>query len=350
MAARAMLRRRLLASATTCWRTPIRPALANRSRALRAFGSEVAPEAPPKRELPPLPQRGKKPAYRPGAYAVPRPVTVPAHIPRPSYADHPHGRPSELKEEEYAEVKTEAQIQRMRRACGLAAEALQLACETAKEGVTTHEVDNAVAEFVMSRGAYPVGINYYNFPRGLCASPNEVALHGVPNMRPLEAGDIVNFDVTVFLDGGYGDCSKMVCIGEVDDDAKRLCDDSWQCMIGAMAEVGPGVKLSSLGAFCAEFGAERGYGVVAEYCGHFIGRELHMRPNVLHVHNTNDLVLKPGMTFTIEPILLEGGSAEISPPLDDGWTIISPRGAWSAQSEHTVLVTENGVEPLTVPL
>lgn len=247
------------------------------------------------------------------------------------------------------ERKSPEQLDRMRRACGLAAEALVHACEVAKEGVTTDEVDRSVSEFVIGRGAYPVGINYHGFPRGLCASPNEVALHGIPNTRPLENGDICNFDVTVFLDDAYGDCSAMVCIGEIDADARRLVDTTKGLLDELVKLVGPGVKLSEVGNFCAEYTRGTNFGVVQEFCGHFIGRELHMRPNVFHVPNRNHLELRPGMTFTLEPILIEG-SAVILPAQADGWTILSQNGGWSAQWEHTVAITENGADILTLPL
>jgi len=254
-----------------------------------------------------------------------------------------------LTPEEWAEAKSPDAISRMRRACGLAAEALALACEHAKEGVSTDEVDRVVSEFVIARGAYPVGINYHGFPRGLCASPNEVALHGVPNTRPLESGDIVNFDVTVFIDGSFGDCSAMVCVGDVDEDARRLVQVTKECLDGAIGKVGPGTRLNAIGTFCEAFCKERGFGVVSEFCGHFIGRELHMKPNVLHVPNGQTLELRPGMTFTIEPILIEGGCPTLDVPKKDGWTIVSKYGHWSAQWEHTVLVTKHGAEILTVP-
>lgn len=237
-------------------------------------------------------------------------------------------------------------IGKMRSACGLAAEALALACEVAKVGVTTDEVDRRTSEFVISRGAYPVGINYYGFPRGLCASPNEVALHGVPNTRPLEEGDIINFDVTVYLNGAFGDCSAMVCVGDVDPAARFLVDATKQCLDEAVELVGPGLKLNQIGHFCHDFARKRGLHVVSQFCGHFIGSELHMLPNVSHVPNSLALELLPGMTFTIEPIFVEG-SAEITDALEDGWTILSKNGDWSAQWEHTVLVTEHGAEILT---
>jgi len=294
-----------------------------------------------------VPKRNKRPTFLPQEHVVPAHVAVPAEIRRPSYALSPSGKPRALAQEEYAEVKSERQIEQMRGACGLAADALALACEVAREGVTTDEVDRVVAEFLIARGGYPAGINYHGFPRGLCASPNEVVLHGIPNTRPLESGDIVNFDVTVYYDGAFGDCSAMVCVGDVDDDALRLVDAVRRCLLEAVALVGPGVKLNAVGDFCTRFAKEQGFSVVAEFCGHFIGSEMHMRPNVVHVPNGNDLELRPGNTFTIEPILIEGDSAELVGPLDDGWTYVSKSGGWSAQWEHTLLVTKHGAEVLT---
>lgn len=240
-------------------------------------------------------------------------------------------------------------IQRMRRANGLAAEALRHAGEVAREGVTTAEVDAAVCEFLIARHAYPVGINYHGFPRGLCASPNEVVLHGVPNTRPLESGDICNFDVTCYLDGAYGDCSAMSSIGQVDEDAQRLVSTTKALLDHLVKNVGPGILLSGVGDMCRKFTRGTGFESVEEFCGHFIGRELHMSPNVFHVPNGTALPLRPGMTFTMEPILVEG-SAKIRGPCEDGWTILSRNGGWSAQWEHTVLITENGCEVLTKPL
>lgn len=294
-------------------------------------------------------RRQQTPAFLPGVFVVPPAVRVPPHVSRPSYADDPNGIPRLPRDDEYGEAKGPVAIDKMRVAGQLAARALEVACKTAQEGVTTDEVDRAVAGFIIKHGGYPVGINYHGFPRAICASPNEVALHGVPNTRPLESGDIVNFDVVAYLDGAYGDCSAMVCIGQVDEDARRLVETTRECLVGVIDKVGPGVKLNSIGEFCADFASSRGYAVVAEFCGHFIGSELHMKPNVLHVPNGNALELRPGNTFTIEPILVEGGCAKLDEPEADGWTILSKNRGWSAQWEHTVLVTEHGAEVLTMP-
>ena len=320
-----------------CGRLPYRAPLQSQRRGILLYNLPTYP-------------RPSYPAYPLSKYEVPPAVQVPSHIPRPSYADHPRGIPRALLPEEYAERKSPEMIQKMRRACGLAAEALVLACDTAKEGVTTDEVDRKTSEFIISRGAYPVGINYYGFPRGLCASPNEVALHGVPNTRPLESGDIVNFDVTVFLDGAYGDCSAMACIGEVSYTAYCLVRDTRKCLEEVIRRVGPGVKLNDIGYWCEMLGKRKYLNTVREFCGHFIGSELHMQPNVSHVYNSLDLELLPGMTFTIEPIYIEGRDALIKPALEDGWTIITKRGDWAAQWEHTILITEHGAEILTQAL
>lgn len=316
------------------------------ARSARDSGADPATPKPP----PPWELRQNSPGFMPGVFTVPPPPKVPSNILRPAFADDPNGRPRPPTKEEYAQVKSSKQIAKMRTAGRLAAEALWHGCEAAKEGVNTAEVDRIVCEFIMAKGGYPVGINYHGFPRGICASVNEVALHGIPNTRPLESGDIVNFDVVAFYDGAYGDCSRMVCVGNVDDDARRLCDTTKELLDELIKEVGPGQKLNALGDHASKFARERGYGIVSEYCGHFIGEELHMKPNVLFVPNANALELREGNTFTIEPILIEGGGAQIEGPREeDGWTIVSKNGAWSAQWEHTVLVTEHGAEILTLP-
>merc|ERR1711957_343637 len=132
-------------------------------------------------------------------------------------------------------------------------------------------------------------------------------------------------------------------------EARRLCDVTRQCLDGAVELVRPGAKLNAIGEFCDKFARSHGFGIVRDFCGHFIGSEMHMKPNVLHCPNGNDLELQPGMTFTIEPILVEGGSGVVNGPMEDGWTILSRNGGWSAQWEHTVLVTEDGVDILTLP-
>lgn len=292
-------------------------------------------------------ERWNRLAYVPGRFTVPSPAQVPDHIPRPSYAKT--GFPRQLDESEYAQVKNAKEIEGMRNAGRLAAQGLAMAGELAAPGITTDEVDRRVTEFVLSQGAYPVGINYYGFPRSICASPNEVVVHGIPNTRPLENGDIVNFDVTVYLDGYFGDCSKTFCIGHVDRPVQNLVDTTELAVSSVIQHiVGPGQRLSAIGLFINEFAKERGFSVVKEFCGHFIGTELHMRPNVLHVPNDDHLVLRPGMTFTIEPILVEG-SPVIEGPKDDGWTYVSKDRSWSAQHEHTVVVTENGCDIITLP-
>mmetsp|Transcript_51407 Transcript_51407/g.95069 ORF Transcript_51407/g.95069 Transcript_51407/m.95069 type:complete len:317 (-) Transcript_51407:31-981(-) len=286
-------------------------------------------------------------------FSVPPAVKVPPHIVRPSYADDPQGVPRPLPGEEptYAEVKSLEDIAGMRKACKVAANALALARRIAAVGITTDEVDRAVSDYIISQNGYPAGINYQGFPRSLCASVNEVALHGVPNTRPLQSGDIVNFDVVAFVGGYFGDCSAMVKVGEVDANAEHLVDTTKACLDGAVSLVRPGLPLNAIGEFCSDFATQHGYGVVHEFCGHFIGRTMHMRPYVMHVPHKVDIPLEEGMTFTIEPVLTEEESGDlVNSDLDDGWTMVSKgRGCWSAQWEHTVLVTADGVEILTLP-
>lgn len=304
------------------------------------------------RSVVPPPRRRQTPAVLRGVFTVPKPPAVPPHIERPPYASGAtSSTPPKPTPMPFGEVKSPSLQQRMRDTCRLAAEALAFSCEAAREGVTTAEVDRIACEYIIAHGGYPAGIGYHGFPRGICASPNEVVVHGIPNTRPLESGDIVNFDLVAYRDGVFGDCSRMVCVGEVDAEAQRLVHATRECLYSVISRVGPGVPINSIGQFCDAFARERGFDVVAEYTGHFIGTSIHMKPNVHHVPLKDDgaasYLLRPGNTFTIEPILVEGGPGVLAPLEEDGWTILSKNGGWSAQWEHTVLVTENGVEVLT---
>jgi len=199
----------------------------------------------------------------------------------------------------------------------------------------------------MSQNAYPTGIQFHGFPRSICTSVNEVVVHGVPDKRPLENGDIINCDVSIFHDGVFGDTSSMALIGDVDPAGRSLCDVTKESLMCAIDIIRPGVSLTEVGRVITDIGKKNGYGVVREFAGHFIGRELHMPPNVSHNINKIEVVLKPGMTFTIEPILTEG-RPEIEGPWADGWTYVTADGLRAAQYEHTVLVTHNGCEILTL--
>jgi methionyl aminopeptidase len=242
-------------------------------------------------------------------------------------------------------VKCETEIAKIRIACRVAAQALQLAEEASFPGITTAEVDSLVHRFIVSQGGYPVGINFHGFPRAMCSSVNNVVVHGIPDERPLEEGDIVNYDVAAFVDGAFGDNSRMVQIGNVDPDGQRLCDVTRRAVEAAIAAVGPGKRLSLVGETIDKIARDAGYTIVREFVGHFVGRELHMLPNVVHTRNSEPLILRPGMVFTIEPILCEGRGEITS--WEDGWTYVTKDDGRAAQWEHTIAITETGVEVLT---
>ncbi|KAF0298797.1 Methionine aminopeptidase 1D, mitochondrial [Amphibalanus amphitrite] len=192
-------------------------------------------------------------------------------------------------------------------------------------GVTTEEIDRLVHRLTVQHGAYPSPLNYRGFPKSVCTSVNNVACHGIPDDRPLEDGDIINIDVTVFLDGHNGDCSETYPVGQVDQQGLRLIDAARRCRDDAIAICRPGVPFSEI--------------------GHGIGRYFHGPPEIYHCWNSYPGTMQPGMTFTIEPVISQGSREIVL--LEDGWTAISGDGSRSAQFEHTVLITEDGVEILT---
>lgn len=283
---------------------------------------------------------------REGQYRVPPPHPIPESVPRPPYVSLPGGHPRPLSDKFFAEVKKPEDIERMRRANALARDALRAAIAAAKPGVTAHEVDGAANEVCVAGGAYPVGVHFHGFPRATCISPNEVACHGIPDERPLADGDIVNVDVSTFLDGFYGDNSAMILVGNVDEESRKLSEVCKRCRDEAIAACRPGERYSTIGRIIQEIAHDNGYTVCEIFHGHFIGRELHMKPNILHHYpNKLDIRMRPGQTFTVEPILCQG-SNELR-IWADGWTAVTVDGGRCAQWEHTVLITEDGHEVLT---
>jgi methionyl aminopeptidase len=246
------------------------------------------------------------------------------------------------------DIKSKIEIEKMRRTCALAADVLDMIEPHVQPGVTTLELDRLCHEFIVKHGAYPAPLNYKGFPKSICTSVNEVVCHGIPGDRVLREGDIVNIDITTILDGYHGDTSEMFAVGEIADDAKKLIDVTRRALWLGIQEVGPTKRIGDIGAAIFEFAhRQHGYGVVEAFCGHGIGREFHTAPQVSHVgHRGTGMRMREGMTFTIEPMINEGTKhCEI---LDDGWTAVTRDGGLSAQAEHTVLVTADGVEVLTL--
>jgi methionyl aminopeptidase len=247
------------------------------------------------------------------------------------------------------EIKSKRDVEKMRETCELAAAVLDFVRPHVVPGVTTLELDRLCHEYIVDHGAYPAPLNYKGFPKSICTSVNDVICHGIPSESVvLRDGDIINIDITTILDGYYGDTSEMFLVGEVSETARRLVEVTRESMWRGIREVAPKKRIGDIGAAIFEYAhRDEGYGVVEAFCGHGIGREFHMAPQVPHVGRRGQgLRLKPGMTFTIEPMINTG-----SPHcriLDDDWTAVTRDGGLSAQVEHTVLVTEDGFEVLTM--
>lgn len=250
-------------------------------------------------------------------------------------------------------IKDAEGIAGMRKACRLASEVLDYIAPHIKPGITTAEIDRLGAECMARQGTRSATIGYQPpgypaYPASLCTSVNHVVCHGIPNDKPLKKGDIVNVDVTVITDEGwYGDNSRMYLIGECSIAAKRLCAITFEAMWHGILQVKPGAHLGDIGHAIQKFAEGHGFSVVREFCGHGIGRKFHEEPQVLHYGKAGTGPrLEPGMIFTIEP-MINAGKAAIR-ELADGWTIVTKDHSLSAQWEHTVVVTESGVEVLTV--
>ena len=274
---------------------------------------------------------------------------VPPSIPRPDYAVT--GRATPSWEAPYALFDPNGtEIPRIRRASRLAATALKLAGTMAKPGVSTDEIDEVVHAYLTERGAYPSPLNYLGFPKSICASVNEVLVHGVPSKdMVLRDGDIVKLDVSCFLDGMHGDCCWTFLVGDnVDADAKRLVETAKRCLDECIALCRPGRPFSAIGEHCSKVSGEAGYEINKHYVGHGLGPSIHMRPLIHHYTNDQEPGIKePGNVFTIEPILCEKSADHYEWP--DRWSAVSRDGSWAAQFEHTLLITDKGVEVLTVP-
>ena len=234
----------------------------------------------------------------------------------------------------------------MRAAGRLAAETLDMIAEHVAPGVTTGRLDELCHDFIVARGAVPAPLNYRGFPKSICTSINHVVCHGIPGDRPLKDGDIVNIDVTPILDGWHGDSSRMYCAGPPSTKARNLIEVTYEALLRGVRAVRPGATLGDIGHAIQSYVEANRFSVVRDFCGHGIGRRFHEAPNVLHFGRAGDgQVLKPGMFFTIEP-MVNAGRPEVK-VLDDGWTAVTRDRSLSAQFEHMVGVTEDGVEVFT---
>jgi methionyl aminopeptidase len=277
---------------------------------------------------------------RPGLVSLRR--SVPASIGRPPYAES--GQPPA---DRGPAVQTPEIVERMRVAGRLAAEVLLEVGAAVASGVTTDELDAIAHAAAIERDSYPSPLNYRGYPKSLCTSVNEVICHGIPDSRALVDGDIVNLDVTVYHDGVHGDTNATFLVGQVDDASRKLVRETRAAMYAGIAAVRPGAHLYDIGRAIEDHANAHRLGVVREFIGHSIGEQFHGVLQILHYFEPRaDTVIEAGMTFTIEPMITLG-----SPDLhlwDDGWTAVTNDGSRSAQFEHTLVVTDDGAEILTV--
>ncbi|HEX7187208.1 MAG TPA: type I methionyl aminopeptidase [Actinomycetes bacterium] len=279
------------------------------------------------------------PLLTPGRISAER--DVPASIQRPEYV----GRPAPAR---YLgpEVKDAGTIARMRVAGRIAAEALAAVGQQVAVGVTTDELDRVGHDFLVSRGAYPSTLGYKGFPKSLCTSVNEVVCHGIPDSTELRDGDIVNIDITAYVDGVHGDTDATYLVGDVAEEDRLLVDRTREALARAIKAVRPGRPISVIGRVIESYARRFGYGVVRDFTGHGIGTSFHSGLVVPHYDDpAYATVMEAGMTFTIEP-MLNLGTHEWR-MWDDGWTVVTSDGRRSAQFEHTILVTDDGAEILT---
>jgi methionyl aminopeptidase len=277
----------------------------------------------------------------PGRVSARRPV--PASVSRPEYVDQPAPAPFTG-----PEVKDADTIERMRVACRIAAQALQEVGKHVVPGVTHDELDRIGHEFLVDHDAYPSTLGYRGFPKALCTSANEVICHGIPDSRVVEDGDIVNIDITAFIGGVHGDTNATFMTPAVSEEVRDLVERTEEALRRAINAVRPGRQLNVIGRVIESYARRFGYGVVREFTGHGIGTSFHSGLVVPHFDDpAYDTVIEAGMTFTIEP-MLNLGTHEWE-MWDDDWTVVTRDRRFSAQFEHTLLVTGSGAEILTVP-
>ena len=268
---------------------------------------------------------------------------VPAPIPRPEYVDREAPTPYDG-----PDVQDDDTVARMRVAGRLAAQARDLVGEHVRPGVTTDELDRVGHEFLCDHGAYPSTLGYRGFPKSLCSSVNEVVCHGIPDSRVVEDGDIVNIDITAYLDGVHGDTNATFLAGDVDEETRLLVERTREALDRAIKAVRPGRRINVIGRVIEAYAKRFDYGVVREFTGHGISTSFHSGLIVPHYDDPeHDTLIEVGMTFTIEPMLNLGGP-EVE-MWDDGWTVVTADRTRSAQFEHTLLVTPTGAEVLTQP-
>ena len=270
--------------------------------------------------------------------------TVPAHIPRPDYATS--GLPVD---QPVNEVMIGERLERMRRACRAAAQVLKLGGQAVRVGITTDEIDALVHDEYLRLGGYPSTLNYHGFPKSLCTSINEVICHGIPDSTVVRDGDIVKVDITAFKDGVHGDNCGSVVAGAGSPEAVARVEATREALARGIAAVKPGREVNVIGRVIESYATRNGYESVRNYTGHGVGPAFHSGLVIPHYDSApmHADVIKPGMVFTVEPMLVAG--SELNYEWDDGWTVSTDDGSLCAQFEHTIVVTDDGAEVLTLP-
>ncbi|MFC4336737.1 type I methionyl aminopeptidase [Salininema proteolyticum] len=278
---------------------------------------------------------------RPGRQTPKR--TVPTEIARPEYVGKPAPSPFSG-----TEVKDAETVERMRVAGRIAADALKEVEKAVAPGVTTDELDRIAHDYMVDHGSYPSTLLYRGYPKSCCTSLNEVICHGIPDSTVLEDGDIVNVDITAFTGGVHGDNNATFLVGDVSQEVRDLVDRTWLATMRAVKAVRPGRQLNTVGRVIETYAHKFDYGVVRQFTGHGIGTAFHSGLYVPHYDEPSlEREIEVGMTFTIEPMINLGVADHVM--WDDGWTAVTRDGKWSAQFEHTLLVTDDGAELLTWP-
>lgn len=271
-------------------------------------------------------------------------LSVPAHIERPEYMFH-----SGPEVVTASDIKTPETVEKIRRAGRIAAQAMETAAAAIAPGVTTDALDKIAHEYLCDHGAYPSCLGYMGFPKSICTSINEVICHGIPDSTVLNEGDIINLDVTAYIDGVHGDTNATYGVGQIDEESALLIERTRNSMMRAIKAVRPGREVNVLGRVIESYAKRFNYGVVRDYTGHGVGEAFHSGLIIPHYDSAPlyDTVMEVGMVFTIEPMLTLG-TIEWQ-QWDDGWTVVTKDRSRTAQFEHTLVVTEDGADILTLP-
>src|SRR5690348_15290334 len=268
---------------------------------------------------------------------------VPPEIARPEYVGRKQPKPYRG-----SHVQRPETIEKMRVASRLAAQATALAGAACQPGVTTDEIDRIVHEFLVDHGAYPSTLGYKGFPKSCCTSLNEVICHGIPDSTVIQDGDIINIDVTAYIDGVHGDTDATFCVGDVSEEARLLVERTREATMRGIKACAPGRQINTIGRVIEAYAKRFGYGVVRDFGGHGIGTSFHSGLFIPHYDNPSlTTEMEPGMTFTIEPMITLG--THTYDMWADGWTVVTKDRRWTAQFEHTVVITDDGAEILTLP-